>query len=323
MFNNFWLFSIGFLLCMTQSVNAQDYPNRPIRMIIPFAAGGPTDVTGRILGISLSKQLGQQFVIVNKGGASGSIGSIEAATATPDGHTVMYTASSFALAPLLNTKLGYDPISDYQPISLTVTQPMMVVVSNKTPATSVMEFINYAKANQDKLTYGTTGSGGITHLVVAEFAKRFDLRMIHVPYKGSGIVLTDLAGGQLNMSISTFSTALPFVQAGRMRALAIASPKRHSLFPELPTLTEAVGQEYKEISTWHGMLVPKATPKPIVTRLHKEVTIAMNDPSIRKTFISQGSEPVGSTPEQFTSRLKDEMARWGQVVRDLGLKPLD
>jgi len=292
-------------------------------MIIPFAAGGPTDVTGRILGQSLSKQLGQQFVIVNKGGASGSIGAVEAATATPDGYTVMYTASSFALAPLLNKKLGYDPISDYQPISLTVTQPMMVVVNSKMPTTTISEFINYAKANQDKLTYGTTGSGGITHLVVAEFAKRFDLRMIHVPYKGSGIVLADLAGGQLNMSISTFSTALPFVQAGRMRALAIASTKRHPLLPELPTLTEAIGQEYKEISTWHGMLVPKATPKPIVTRLHKEVSMAMSDPNTRKTFISQGSEPIGSTPEQFTARIKDEMARWGQVVRDLGLKPLD
>lgn len=323
MMNDFKLVALALACCVAPFAAAKEYPTKPIRMIIPFAAGGPTDVTGRILGQSLTAQLGRQIVVVNKGGASGSIGSIEAATATPDGYTVMYTASSFALAPLLDHKLGYDPIKDYQPISLTVTQPMAVVVNPKIPAATVPEFIAYAKANQDKLTYGTTGAGGITHLVVAEFAKRFDLRMIHVPYKGSSLVLTDLVGGQLSMSISTFSTALPFVRAGRMRALAISSAKRHPLLPELPTLTEAVGQDYKEFGTWHGMLAPRATPRPIVNRLHKEITIALSDANVRKTLMSQGSDPVGSAPEQFTLRLKDEMARWGQVVRDLGLKPLD
>jgi tripartite-type tricarboxylate transporter receptor subunit TctC len=323
MLNPIRVCGLAVALCVVPLAGAKEYPTKPVRMIIPFAAGGPTDVTGRILGQSLTNQLGRQFVIVNKGGASGSIGSIEAAMATPDGYTVMYTASSFALAPLLDSKLGYDPIRDYQPISLTVTQPMAVVVNPRIPASTVPEFIGYARANQDKLTYGTTGAGGITHLVVAEFAKRFDLRMIHVPYKGSSLVLTDLVGGQLSMSISTFSTALPFVRAGRLRALAISSAKRHPLLPELPTLTEAVGQEYQEFGTWHGMLAPKATPRPIVNRLHKEISIALSDPNVRKTLVAQGSDPVGSTPEQFTLRLKDEMARWGQVVRDLGLKPLD
>lgn len=302
---------------------AQDYPSRPVRMIIPFAAGGPTDITGRLIGQSLTRQLNQTFIVVNKAGASSSIGTIEAARATPDGHTLLYTASTFALTPLLYKRVGYDPLADFQPITLTVTQPMLVVVNPKVPVATVPELIAHAKGLPGKVTYGTTGSGGITHLVVAEFGKRFGLDLVHVPYSGNGPVLIDLIGGQIQMTFSTFFTALPHVQGGRMRALAISSKARHPLLPNTPTITEAVGQEYAEFGTWHGMLVPRATPRSIVARLNQEMSKAMADPQLRQTFVSQGSEAVGSTPDQFSAYLKAEISRWGKVVQDIGLKPFD
>jgi tripartite-type tricarboxylate transporter receptor subunit TctC len=311
------------LLAGAPPLAAQTYPSKTIRMVVPFPGGGATDATARLFGQLLSVQLGQSIVVENKPGATGSIGAIEAAKATPDGHTILYTSSSFALAPLLYSKLRYDPIQDFTPIALTVTQPVLVVVNPQLPAKNLAELIAHAKANPAAISYGSSGSGGINHLASSEFAGRFGVQMTHVPYKGGAPAMVDVISGQIQMMFAPVGELLPYLQGNRVRALAVIWPKRSVLLPDVPTITEATKQNYTEIGVWHGVLVPKGTPKDIVARLQTEVNKAVQNPELRAKLVAQGNVMLGGSSDEFVAHLKGEMSRWGKVVKDLDLKPFD
>jgi len=311
------------LLAGAPPLAAQTYPSKTIRMVVPFPGGGATDATARLFGQLLAAQLGQSIVVENKPGATGSIGAIEVAKAAPDGYTVLYTSSSFALAPLLYSKLRYDPVQDYTPIALTLTQPMLLVVNPQFPAKSLAELISYSKAHPAAISYGSSGSGGINHLASSEFAGRFGLQMTHVPYKGGAPAMVDVISGQIQMMFAPVGELLPYLQGNRVRPLAVFWPRRSVLLPDVPTISEATRQDYTEIGVWHGILVPKATPKDIVARLHAEVNKAIQNPDVRQKLIAQGNVMLGGSSDEFVTHLKSEMTRWGKVVKDLDLKPFD
>jgi len=312
-----------FVLGAVPASMAQEFPVRPIRVIVPFAPGGPADIGARPVAQMLSTRLGQPIVVVNRGGGAGSIGATEGAKATPDGYTVVYTASSFALAPLVYKKLSYDPIKDFSPIILTQTQPMVLVVNAKTPVKTVPQLIAYVKENPSKLAYGSSGSGGITHLVSAEFASRFELSMTHVAYKGSGPGVVDLVGGQIHMMLTSIGTVRPHIDSGRLRALAISSTERSPALPDTPTLSEASKQDYPEFGVWQGILAPAGTQPKIVALLNRHVNEILKEPEYSKRVVAQGSVLLGGTPNAFQAYMKNEIARWGKVVKETGIQPLD
>ncbi len=316
------LFAI-LLLAVCAPVAAQTYPSRPIRMVVPFPGGGATDATARLFAQLMSAQLGQPIVVENKTGATGSIGALAVARANPDGHTILYTSSSFALAPLLYKKIPYGPVEDFTHVQLTLTQPVLLVINPQFQAKNLPELIAYAKANPKAINYGSSGSGGITHLAGAEFAARLGLQLTHVPYKGGAPAMVDLVAGQIQMYFAPTGEILPYIQGNRVRPLAIVWPKRSTLLPDVPTITEALQQEYMELGVWHGMMVPKGTPKEIVTRLHTEVNKAVQNSEVRQKLIAQGNVMLGGSPEEFVAHLRAEMARWSKVVKALDLKPLD
>lgn len=311
------------LLAVCAPVAAQTYPSRPIRMVVPFPGGGATDATARLFAQLISAQLGQTIIVENKTGATGSIGALAVAGANPDGHTILYTSSSFALAPLLYKKVPYDPVGDFAHVQLTVTQPMVLVVNPQLQVRNISDFIAYAKANPTAMNYGSSGSGGITHLAVAEFGARFGLQLTHVPYKGGAPAMVDLIAGQIQLYFAPTGEILPYIQGNRVRSLAILWSTRLTLLPDVPTITEALQQEYVELGVWHGVIVPKGTPKEIVTRLHTEVNKVVQNSEVRQKLIAQGNVMLGGSPEEFAAHLRGEMARWSKVVKALDLKPLD
>jgi tripartite-type tricarboxylate transporter receptor subunit TctC len=292
-------------------------------MVVPFPGGGATDATARLFAQLISAQLGQTIVVENKTGATGSIGALEVAKANPDGHTILYTSSSSALAPLLYKKVPYDPVADFAHVQMTLTQPVLLVVNLQFPAKSVMDFIAHAKANPGAVNYGSSGSGGLNHLTSSEFAARFGLQLTHVPYKGGAPAMVDLIAGQIQMLFTPTGEILPYLQGNRVRPLAVLWPTRSALLPDVPTITEALQQEYVGIGVWHGVMLPKGTPKEIVARLHTEVNKVVHNPEVRQKLVAQGNVMLGGSPEEFAAHLRSEMARWSKVVKALDLKPLD
>lgn len=315
--------SVILLLAVCAPAAAQTYPSKPIRMVVPFPGGGATDATARFFAQLISAQLGQPIVVENKTGATGSIGARAVAGASPDGYTILYTSSSFGLAPLLYKRAPYDPVGDFAHVQMTVTQPVMLVVNPQFQAKNISDFIAYAKANPKAINYGSSGSGGITHLAGADFAAQFGLQLTHVPYKGGAPAMVDLVAGQIQMYLSPTGELLPYIQGNRLRALAIIWPTRSTLVPDVPTITEATKQEYVKIGVWHGVMAPKGTPKEIVTRLHTEVNKALQNPELRQKLIAQGNVMLGGSPEDFVAHLRAEGARWSKVIKALDLKPLD
>ena len=311
------------LLALCVPVTAQTYPSKPIRMVVPFPGGGATDATARLFAQLISERLGQPIVADNRTGATGSIGAVAVARAKPDGYTVLYTSSSFGLAPLLYKKAPYDPIGDFAHVQLTVTQPVMLVVNPQFPAKNLSEFVAYGKANPSAINYGSSGAGGITHLAVAEFGSRFGLQLTHVPYKGGAPAMIDLVGGRIQLYFAPTGEILPFIQGNRVRALAIVWPTRSTLMPDVPTITEATKQDYAGVGVWHGVMFPKDTPRDIVARLHGELNRAVQSPDVRQKLIAQGNVMLGGSPDDFTTLLKSETARWGAVVKALDLQLLD
>src|SRR5438034_34761 len=243
---------------------AQTYPAKPIRMILAFPPGGPTDINARSFAQKLSEQMSQQVVVDNRAGAGGNIGAAEAARAAPDGYTVFYNTSAIAIAPSLYSKVPFDPVKDYAPVALTATVPLVLAVNPNVPVKSVQEFIAYARANPNKLNYASSGSGTITHLAAALFISQMGLQMQHIPYKGSAPALADVVAGQVQMMIDTINTVAPYAKDNRLRALAIAITRRSALLPDVPTLEQAANLPGFEMSAWQGMVVPAATPFEIV-----------------------------------------------------------
>ena len=299
---------------------AQPYPSKPIRMILAFPPGGPTDINARFFAQKLGESMNQQIIVDNKPGAGGNIAAAEAAKAPADGYTIFYNTSAISIAPSLYSKLNYDVLKDYAPVALTATVPLVLVVNPALPAKNVRDLVAYAKANPGKMNYGSSGSGTITHLAGALFATQMGLTMQHVPYKGSAPALVDVAGGQTQMMIDTINTVLPYVKDNRLRALAIAIPRRSAALPDVPTLEEAAGLPGFEMSAWQGIVVPTATPREIVARLNAEINKAVQNADLRQRLATQGAEPLGGTSEHYAAYIRSELGRWTKVVKDSGAR---
>ncbi len=305
-------------LTALSSVQAQaTYPDKPIRLVLPFPPGGPTDLVARVLAQKIGEQMGQPVLVENKPGANGNIAADMVAKAPADGYTVLYNTSSIALSATLYKKLNYDVRTDFAPIALTAVIPLVLAVHPSLPVYNVQEFLNHVKANPGKLTYGSAGNGNITHLGAYLLLHSRGLQATHAPYKGSAPALTDLVGGQTQFMTDTINSALPFIRDNRLRALAITSLKRTTVLPEAPTLNETVMPKF-EVGAWQGMLVPAKTPSDIVKRLNAEVMKALNSPEVKAKLAVQGAEPLGSTPEEYGQYIQTEIARWGQVVKLTG-----
>jgi tripartite-type tricarboxylate transporter receptor subunit TctC len=296
-----------------------DYPSKPIRMIVAFPPGGPTDLVSRVIAQKVSEQVGQQVLVENKPGANGNIGAEQAAKAAPDGYTLFYNTSAITLSPALYSKLSFDPLKDYAPVVLTAVVPLVIAVHPSVPANNLKEFIAYLKANPGKATYGSAGNGNVTHLGAFLFLHANGLDAVHVPYKGSAPSLTDLVGGQTQFTAETINAALPYIRDKRLKALAVTSLKRISVLPDVPTLNES-GMKGFEVGAWQGIVVPANTPPAIVKRLNAEVMKALASPDVKARLAAQGAEPLGSSPGEYGAYIKSEMERWAKVVKQSGAK---
>ena len=293
------------------------YPDKPIKLVVAFPPGGPTDLVARVLAQKLTEQMGQPVVVDNKGGANGNIGAEFAAKAPADGYTVFYNTSAVALSPALYKKLSYDVTTDLAPVALTAVIPLVLAVHPSVPANNVQEFLAYVKANPDKVTYGSAGNGNITHLGAFLLLQSKGLTATHAPYKGSAPALTDLVGGQTQFVTDTVNSALPFIRDKRLRALAVTSLKRTAVLPDVPTLNETVSTGF-EVGAWQGMLVPAKTPPEIVKRLNAEVLKALASGDVKAKLAAQGADPLGSTPAEYGAYIKSEIERWTRVVKLTG-----
>ena len=312
--------AVGFFLAlMTSMLWAQSWPTKPVRMIIAFPPGGPTDLVSRVLAQKLSEQLGQQVIVDNKPGAGGNIAAELAARAAPDGYTIFYNTSAIVIGPALYGKVNYDTLKDFTPVLLTASVPMVLVVNPQLPARSVKEFVDLAKTRSGALNYSSSGTGTITHLASAMMSTQTGIQTQHIPYKGSAPGLVDLASGQTQFMIDTINTVLPYVRDNRLRGLAVTSAKRSPLLPDLPTLAEA-GISGFEAAAWQGIVVPTGTPNEIVQKLNAEVNKALTHPDIRSRLAAQGADILGGTPAEYAAYLRSEMPRWAKAVKDSGAK---
>jgi tripartite-type tricarboxylate transporter receptor subunit TctC len=297
---------------------ADEFPSRPIRLIVPFAPGGGTDIIGRILANQLHADLKQTVVVDNRPGAGSVLGHTLAAAAEPDGHTMVFSGSSFAINAVYLPRLSYDTETAFTPITRVADQPNILVVNPRVEARSVRELVELAKRNPDKLNYGSAGNGTGTQFAAELLKMKAGIKMQHVPYKGTGPALNDLVAGNIELYISTLASALPFVQNERLRALAVTSGRRTKVLPDVPTMQEAgiAGYTY---DSWYGVQVPAATPRPIVQQLNRIVVRAVESPQVRAQMEKIGIEPVSTTPQQFAAFIRTELDKWGGVVRTAGL----
>ncbi len=302
------------------SADAQQFPSRPIRIIVPFTPGSGTDIVGRAVAHSLNESWRQPIVVDNRPGAGGTIAGETVAKANPDGYTLMLgNVSTLAIARSLYPKLAYDPLRDFAPITLITTSENVVVVHPAVPVDSIKSLIAYAKAKPRQVNYGSAGSGTTTHLGGAMFSTMAGVDMTHVPYKGSGPALTDLLGGQLQLMFSSVPTALPHIKAARLRALAVTRIERSKLLPDLPTVHET-GLTGFDISLWQGIVAPAGTPQPVILRLNERIVANLNTPELKSKLAAQGLDVVGDTPEQFRAYIKAEADKWAKVVKATGAR---
>jgi tripartite-type tricarboxylate transporter receptor subunit TctC len=300
--------------------HGQAYPSKPIRWIVPFPPGGSTDILARVVGQKLTEAWGQPVVIENKGGAGGTIGATEVARARANGYTLLMGAIHHTIASSVYPSLPYDFLRDFAPVTVVAIVPNVLVVNPSVPAKSVPELITYAKANPGKLTYGSAGVGTAHHLIGAKFNLEAGVDIVHVPYKGSAPAVTDLVSGQVLMMYDTVASALPHIKAGKLRPLAVATPKRSVALPDVPTIAEAALPGF-EVTTWFGLLVPAKTPKEIAAKLHGEVVKILNMPDVKKRLLEAGAEPVGNTPEEMAAQIKNETESFAKIVKQAKITP--
>ena len=294
------------------------YPAKPLRMILGFPAGGPTDNIARLLAIKLGESLGQPVVIENRPGANAVLAAEAVSRAPADGYTLLYNTSSFALSAALLPKLPYNPARDFTGVALTAAAPMVLIVNNDFKANNVKEFIEQVKANPGKFSYGSAGTGTITHVIPAQLLQTAGLNAVHIPYKGSAPALIDLFGGQIQFAVDAMSSALPYIRDGRVRALAVTSKERIAALPNVPTVSESWISGY-EASAWQGLMVPAAVPAPIVARLNLEILKVLAMPEVRAQMVRQGTDPLGSTPDAYNAFMQAEIDRWSRVARAGGI----
>lgn len=300
---------------LTQQAHAEAWPSRPITLIVPFPTGRTTDVLARAVGQELSVALGQPVIVESKPGAGATLGADFVAKAKPDGQTFLMGAVHHTIATSFYKKLAYDFQKDLSPVGVVALVPNVVVVNPNVPAKNVQELIALAKAQPGKITYGSNGNGTAQHLIGAQFAGMGAVDILHVPYKGSGPLVTDLLGGQINMSFDTITPVLQHIKAGKLRALAVTTAKRSPALPEVPTLDEA-GLKGFNLGTWFGLLAPVGTPSAIVDRVSKEVARIVAKPEFRKKMDEIGAEPIGNTPQQMGKLIKDDTERFAKLVKD-------
>lgn len=298
---------------------AQSYPTKALRWIIPFPPGGAMDVMARTLAPKMSESMRQPVVTENRPGAGGNIGSELVAKSAPDGYTMMIVSVGQAVNPSLYQKMPFDPVKDFEPVSLVAVVPNVLVVHPSVNAASVAELVALAKAQPGKLTYASAGNGTSIHLAAEVFASMAGVDVVHVPYKGSGPAVTDLLGGQVNMMFDSITSAKPHIRAGKLRALGVTSARRSSALPEVPAIAEAGIMGY-EVSPWFAVFVPAKTPKVIVERLHAELTRALKSADTLERFAAIGAEPIGSTPQQLAAHLKQETERWSAIIRERNIR---
>ena len=294
---------------------AQAYPSRPVRVIVPVAAGGANDTTARLFAQKLSTSLGQQFYVENLAGAGGNLGIGNAARAPADGYTLLAAGGNFVINPSLYAKIPYDPYKDFAPVSLMCSSPHVLAVHPSAPATTVKEFVALAKANPGTLSYASAGRGTPAHLAGELFKLAFALDITHVPFTGGGPAITATLGGHTSSIVSALPTGAPYAKAGNVRALAMMSAKRSSLLPDVPTMAEATGTDL-EADIVTGLVAPAGTPREVIEFLHRAVTSVIAPAEFRERLLGLGFDPVASTPEHFADWIKTEIAKWGKVIRD-------
>jgi len=301
------------------AARADDYPSRPVKIIVPTPPGGPVDVIARITANYLQGALGQPMVVENRAGAGNTIGSKDAAEATPDGYTLLYSAASgLIIAPLLHPNAGYDPLTSYDPVALVGATSTILVVNPSVPAHSVQELVAYAKANPGKVNFSSGGIGVLPHLIGEMFKARAGINIVHIPYKGGGPSITDLVAGNVQMTFEATSVLLPLIKVGRLRALAVTSAKRIPEIPNVPTMIESGYPDFVT-TAWTGLLAPAHTPAPIIAKLNGAINDGLKAPQLQYALTKLSYEPMGGTPQDFTDTMKTELARWSPIIKSLGL----
>jgi len=305
---------------VASSALGEVYPSKPIRLIVPFAAGGGNDNVARLVGKRLGETLGQPVVVDNRPGAGGVVGAELAAKAPPDGYTLFLGGvGSHAINPNLIERLPYDPIRDFAPVELLAQAPLVLVVHPSVPARDVAELVAYARRNPGKLNFASNGNGSSSQLAAVMFESMAGIEMVHVPYKGLSPALTDLLSGRVQLMFSSVVAIVPHVKAGKVRGLATTGAKRLALLPELPTIAESGFPGY-EASSWYGILAPAGTPREIVTKLNVDLSKALEQPEVRSSLLAEGAEPAGGTPEQFAAHIRAEKERLGKIIRDAKIR---
>jgi tripartite-type tricarboxylate transporter receptor subunit TctC len=307
---------VACILLWSAPALAQGYPEKAVRMIVPFPAGGGSDTAGRAIAQRLAQSLGQPVVIENRVGAAGSIGADYASRQPADGYTILLgSTSELTQYPLVNRKIRYDPVRDFVPISMVGTIPLVLVVHSSLPVKSVGDLLRLARARPGQIDFGSAGMGATTHLAVEHFMLLTKVKLRHVPYKGSPQASADLVAGHIQMAIPTMPAALPFIQAKRIRALAVTSEKRAAVLPDVPTMQEAGVKGYVNV-LWAGVLAPKGTPDAIIKRLNSEIVSALKTEGVRKVLAANGASPQPSTPDEFAAFIKAELDKWSRVVKE-------
>lgn len=316
---HYWnkLFVLSVLALTPVLVLAQAYPNKPVTIVVPFVAGGSTDVTARAIGQKLTTQFGQQIIVDNKPGGGSTIGVAYVAKAPPDGYTLLFTTISMAINASLRPKLTYDSIKDLQPIIQISSLPLVLVINPNLPPKNFQEFIAYAKANPGKLNYASSGSGTSPHLAGEMFKTMTGTSMAHIPYKGNAPVLNDLLAGQVDAHFGLVPGMLPYIKSGKLRALAVTTKTRVASLPDVPTIME-LGYPNYEINSWQGLFAPANTPPDIIAKLNEAANRILGDPEFRGVLAKEGSEPVGGSTSQFSAHVVSEVNKWAKVVKDSG-----
>jgi tripartite-type tricarboxylate transporter receptor subunit TctC len=317
------LAAAALLACVPLAIAQSPWPNKPIRIVVPFPAGGPTDITARVVGQAIGESLKTPVIVENKAGAHGFIGVTEAAKAPADGYTLMMASiGTMAINPKLHEKIPYDANKDFAPVSLVVTVPIVVVVNPQAlPVKTIPEFVGYLKANPGKVNFASAGTGGSSHLVPEYFKFRTGTFMTHIPYKGSGPAIADVVAGQVQVMFDTLLTSTPFVKSGKLKMLAVTTSQRLADYPDVPTMAEALGMKDFEASSWYALYAPAGTPPDVVKKLSAEVDAALKKPVIARRLTDLGAVPVGGSPEKLAAFQLAEQAKWGKVIQAAKIKP--
>jgi len=307
-------------LAWLPNAGAQEYPTKPIRLVITYPPGGNTDLVGRALALKLGEFMGQQVVVDNRGGAGGVLGSMITAQSAPDGYTIMLgTSAGMVINPLLSRKLTYDPVKDFAPVSMVVIVPQLLVINPQLPVKNVRELIAFAKAKPGYLNAGSSGVGTPNHFGTELLKWLAGVDIVHVPYKGGAPALTDLLGGQIQMAFSSVPAVLPHIKAGRLVALGVGSAKRSPALPNIPTIAEAGVPGY-EYTTWYGIFAPAKTPRTLIARLNTEIVKAMETPDIKDRFTALGGDPDPGTPEELRAYMANESAKWAKIIKAANIR---